>query len=274
MICEYCGKETDGTYGSGRFCSHLCQCRKNQRKCVEASIKSCKLKAQKRHEQIQNEEHICEKCGKHYLRKDGISKRFCSSKCAHSRNHSDETKQKVSKTLLKQRELGIYKTNFNIRYCKDCGKLLGIKNTSGYCHLCCPKHTNARPELREKHKQIQLQKVADGTHKGWTTRNIKSYAERFFETVLNNNKIKYNREKKVGKYFLDFVIGNIDLEIDGKQHKYKDRKESDTIRDEFLRKQGYFVYRIAWNEINTNEGKQMIKDKIELFLDFYDFITQ
>ena len=47
MICEYCGKETDGTYGSGRFCSHLCQCRKNQRKCVEASIKSCKLKAQK-----------------------------------------------------------------------------------------------------------------------------------------------------------------------------------------------------------------------------------
>ena len=35
-----------------------------------------------------------------------------------------------------------------------------------------------------------------------------------------------------------------------------------------------FVYRIAWNEINTNEGKQMIKDKIELFLDFYEFITQ
>lgn len=41
----------------------------------------------------------------------------------------------------------------------------------------------------------------------------------FFETVLNNNHIHYEREKHVGKYFLDFVIGTIDLEIDGKQHR-------------------------------------------------------
>lgn len=24
MICEYCGKEQDGTYGNGRFCSGVC----------------------------------------------------------------------------------------------------------------------------------------------------------------------------------------------------------------------------------------------------------
>ena len=24
-ICENCGKEHDGSYGSGRFCSHSCQ---------------------------------------------------------------------------------------------------------------------------------------------------------------------------------------------------------------------------------------------------------
>lgn len=160
------------------------------------------------------------------------------------------------------------------KFCLDCHTKLERRNSTGYCQICCRKHWKISDTQKEKLRKIQLEKVQNGTHKGWTTRNIKSYAEQFFETVLNNNKIKYNREKKVGKYFLDFVIGNIDLEIDGKQHKYKDRKESDTIRDEFLRKQGYFVYRIAWNEIKTNDGKQMMKDKIELFLDFYDFITQ
>lgn len=63
----------------------------------------------------------------------------------------------------------------------------------------------------------------------------------------------------------------LDLEIDGKQHEYVDRKKSDLARDEYLRKQGYFVYRIKWNEINTIEGKEMMKAKIDLFLNFYEF---
>ena len=58
------------------------------------------------------------------------------------------------------------------------------------------------------------------------------------------------------------------------QHKYEDRHKSDLIRDTYLRKQGYFVYRVSWNEINSEEGKQMMKDKIELFLDFYEWWKQ
>lgn len=214
---------------------------------------------------------ICENCNKEHDGSYG-SGRFCSCKCARgfsSKEKRHEINEKVSKTLLKRRELGLYKTNFTIRYCKDCGNQLGFKNTSGYCHSCCPKHTNAKTEVREKHRQIQLQKVANGTHQGWKARNIKSYAEIFWETVLDNNNIVYEREKRVGKYFLDFVIGKLDLEIDGKQHQYKDRKQSDNLRDEFLTKEGYFVYRIKWNEINSIEGKQMMKEKIELFLEFY-----
>lgn len=216
---------------------------------------------------------ICENCMKEHNGSYG-SGRFCSCKCARcfsSKAKREEINQKVSLTLLKRRELGLCKTNFSIRYCKDCGKQLAFKNKSGFCHKCCPSHINSKPELREKQRQIQLQlqKVADGTHQGWKARNIKSYAEIFFETVLNNNHIVYEREKKVGKYFLDFVIGNLDLEIDGKQHQYKDRKQSDILRDDFLTKEGYFVYRIKWNEINSIEGKQMMKDKIEIFLEFY-----
>ena len=52
--------------------------------------------------------------------------------------------------------------------------------------------------------------------------------------VLDNNSIKYEHNKPIRKsdginnYFLDFYIEvgdvKIDLEIDGKQHKYTDRQ--------------------------------------------------
>lgn len=61
----------------------------------------------------------------------------------------------------------------------------------------------------------------------------------------------------------------IDLEIDGKQHKYPDRLESDKIRDNFITKNNIIVYRIEWNEINSEKGKLLMEEKINKFLDFY-----
>jgi very-short-patch-repair endonuclease len=58
----------------------------------------------------------------------------------------------------------------------------------------------------------------------------------------------------------------IDLEIDGKQHK--DRKESDTKRDQALANNGYRVYRIEWKSINKSDGREFIKKEIEKFLEF------
>lgn len=70
---------------------------------------------------------------------------------------------------------------------------------------------------------------------------------------------------------MDFIIEKngikIDLEIDGKQHKY--RKKHDAIRDEFLTKNGFVVYRIEWNQINNEKGKEEMKNKIDAFIDFY-----
>ena len=205
---------------------------------------------------------ICENCNCEHDGSYG-SGRFCSCKCARgfsSKAKRQEINQKVSNTLkLKYKK--------EPKRCKVCSKILYRQNHSGYCMKC----SRQLPEYRLRQKEMQLEKVANGTHKGWSTRNIKSYAEIFFEKVLTDNHICFEREKKVGKYFLDFVIGTLDLEIDGKQHEYDDRKKSDLARDEYLRKQGYFVYRIKWNEINTKEGKEIMKDKIDLFLDFYEF---
>lgn len=40
------------------------------------------------------------------------------------------------------------------------------------------------------------------------------------------------------------------------------------IRDQYLTKSGYIVYRIDWNEINSEIGKQIMKLKIDQFLEF------
>ena len=75
-------------------------------------------------------------------------------------------------------------------------------------------------------------------------------------------------------YFLDFYIpdGNIDLEIDGKQHEYEDRKVQDQIRDFHISKQ-FKVYRIKWRSINTDDGKKYIKEEIEKFLKFHKMLN-
>lgn len=129
-------------------------------------------------------------------------------------------------------------------------------------------------------KAVQQKLIDAGIHIGWQSRNKKSYAEKFWITVLENNSIDYTCEVPVwhgsANYFLDFVIERnnklIDLEIDGKQHKYADRLASDVARDSFLAEQGYLVYRIPWNDLNTEAGKEEMRKKIDNFLAFYNSI--
>lgn len=62
----------------------------------------------------------------------------------------------------------------------------------------------------------------------------------------------------------------IDLEIDGKQHEYEERKTSDIKRDKLLINYGIKVYRIKWKSINSEKGKNYIKEEINKFLEFYN----
>lgn len=146
--------------------------------------------------------------------------------------------------------------------------------TATHCSRECVRADEAiNNAIREK----ALERVKNGTHSGWKTRNIKSYAEKFWEKVLTENNIKFDRENfETKKYFLDFLIEKgekkIDLEIDGKQHNIQERKEHDIKRDKFLTENGYIVYRVKWNEIRTENGKELMKKKIEDFLVFYKTI--
>lgn len=255
MICKLCQKEYET--GWGEFCSHSCQARYAFKIAGNESNRRRKEAAEKKKFEQMNAMHTCEHCGIQYVRKDGISARFCSRKCANTRVRTEETKKLISESL-KARYFD------RKRYCRVCGAELHRQTEGDLCCKCIKHDEHHRKKLSETAKK----NMAIGKIKPWNSRNIKSYAERFWETVLLNNDIKYEREKHVGRYFLDFVIGFVDLEIDGKQHEYDDRKKSDEERDAYLTSIGYSVYRIKWNEVNTEQGKAAMKHKIDDFVSF------
>ena len=211
-----------------------------------------------------SEQHKCEKCGKIMTEKFG-SGRFCSRACANSRILSEESKQKISNKLKS--------TAIEPKFCKVCGKLLNPRNKSGFCSSCYLHQPHS-----EESKRKQSETMKRKSYPRWNIkRSEPSYAEKFFMSVLQNNNINYTFEHAVPNqkkhfYYLDFYIEKndkkIDLEIDGKQHK--DRAEHDTTRDSYLTEKGYIVYRITWNNINSESGKLRMQNKIQEFIDFYN----
>lgn len=235
----------------------------------KTNSKNIELKKLKALSQWITEQHKCEHCGKVMTEKFG-SGRFCCRACANSHEHSEETKQKISMQSRKY--------NKPKKICSICGKKLKSINKVGLCAHCLNTTEEGKQLKITLGKQGYVTMKANGTHKPWQSRGITSYAEKFWKKVLDNNKIIYQRELPVkhenSNYFLDFYIevnGNkIDLEIDGKQHQYKERIESDAIRDAYLSSIGYLIYRISWNEIQSEAGKLKMQNKINKFLEFYN----
>lgn len=73
MICENCGKEHDGKFGSGRFCCRACANTRSHS--LEQKLK-CSQSLKKTFEKIKTEGRLCEQCGKVYLSGD-LSRKLC-----------------------------------------------------------------------------------------------------------------------------------------------------------------------------------------------------
>jgi very-short-patch-repair endonuclease len=83
---------------------------------------------------------------------------------------------------------------------------------------------------------------------------MKSRPERIFSEFLKRNAIKYEFHKHIGPYELDFVIGNLVIEIDGKHHDYS----KDGEKNQYLFSEGYITWHFTSNEIRSGEYKQLI----------------
>jgi len=238
----------------------------------------------------EKEPKLCKYCGNiiSYNKKDND---FCNSSCSASFNNNerikngyiltDESKKKTSLSLLEYH--GKKDKEYIDKNCLCCGKTFTLintikKNRSNYCSNECRKEIKSRNT-----KNMMKERIKNGLHKGWQSRNIISYPEKFFIEVLKNNNLeneyKFNfpinkkRDLEIDEpysYFLDFYFTEkkILLEIDGKQHEY--RKEHDELRDERLKSIGIKIHRIKWKSINNEKGKEYIKNEIDKFLDFYN----
>ena len=304
--CEFCKKEIDekNLYGKGRFCNRTCQVQAVSKKGSEKFKENCEKRKQEN--TITKVCPCCGKSFT-VVTGNKYEKKFCSRHCSatfsgnKSREKNEDTKQKISKSIketlekktIEQKKESIKKalTTKNLlkedsihfdkppRFCGICNASIDWNNKTNLCQHCLRTTEYGKKILADNARNAQRKLVEQGNHKGWMSRNTSSYAEIFWKKVLDNNNIPYEREKtqKYGngadeKYFLDFYIESknrkIDLEIDGKQHKYEDRIEHDKVRDKRLQDLGFIVYRIEWNEINTKNGKALMKSKIDKFLDF------
>ena len=204
------------------------------------------------------EKHKCEHCGKIMTERFG-SGRFCSRSCANSRSNSNNSKVN---TLLRTNKINAY--NSAPKYCSICGNKIDYEHRN--------RKTCSKQCYVELLRQIQNKIVDSGNHKHWLPRNILSYAESFWKEVLINNNIEFEHNYSIScyntTYFLDFYIKpNIDLEIDGKQHTYEERKIHDTLRDRRLSEKGIVVYRIPY--INP-KNKEDVRKQINEFLLWYN----
>lgn len=196
------------------------------------------------------EQHKCENCGKIMTEYFG-SGRFCSRSCANSRNHTPGTKEKISKSLLGH-------------VCKEATRKKISTATKG-----------KKLEDRVKYNGPELPILEiEQLNPGYFPRTRLSYAEKFWKTVLDNNNISYIHDFKVlknnhtpGCYKLDFLVENIDIEIDGSQHEYT--VEKDKIRTAYLESLGYKVYRIPWVNPYNNYNKTIVNNQIN---DLFDYL--
>lgn len=253
----------------------------------------------------------CPQCGE-LITKKGT--RFCNSSCAAKYNNahrnyivSDVTKMKISKSIQKYIQSGDYRKYCEEHYnnyvppesrykrCKRCNKKLTkkqIRSNNIFCSNSCSAAYKMHDPIMKEHmrttlSKIMIEKVKNGTHKGWQSRNKLSYPEQFFKKVFEErgliDKCRINdpiNKRDLGlndsnNYFLDFHFFDkkLDFEIDGKQHNQPDRRLHDVERNDVLTKNGYIVYRIKWKSINTEKGREYIKNEINKFIQYYNKIA-
>lgn len=229
----------------------------------------------------------CLNCDK-FIEYDKRKNKFCSNSCSTSFNNkkriiTDKHREKTSLTLTSINKGGRKILSEYKRICLFCENEFIVNRLDNdrlsKTKYCSDKCSNSNMKINVS--LSQLDRVKKGIHKGWQSRKILSYPEKFFIKVLDNSNLKYETNFMIkksdlgfndtGNYFLDFYFIDkyIDLEIDGKQHNYEDRQESDIIRDNALNKKGINVYRIKWKNINNLEGRTYIENEIKNFLNFY-----
>lgn len=170
--------------------------------------------------------------------------------------------------LQKARKKGLFKTRTLSESLKSANKLGRVDRSF------------INTEWKKKLSNSMKFSFQTGRSKGWyhinSRKDRRSYPERSFLKYFKNTEIynKYLIEEKlpVWKYFLDFAIVDLKLniEIDGSQH-YRDENsiQHDKERNEYLKSIGWKIYRIKWADFKEN-AKEEIKELVSYINDIHN----
>lgn len=159
-FCERCGKEHDGSYGSGRFCSKKCA---NSRKLSEEQIKKISFSLKEYYNGLEKVGRECKTCGKIFYSKDN-SRKECFDCLPSTIKYVKIDKHAESILDLSKRTVGKVLKRLNLP-CTCCGvhfdsvvfdihhilpkKLGGTNDMSNLTYICpnCHRVAHSNPSL-------------------------------------------------------------------------------------------------------------------------------
>lgn len=260
LKCDYCGsdflrptKEHSRSLREGRtklFCSRACG-RHASEKVSEIVIRKC-LFCQKTFESTNSRDH----------------KKCCSLICARTYSRSFVDPTNISDSMLK-------KSHIKEIECPICKKSFRPTREKKACSQSCSaklRWKNDKSDIILSMKIGIEKSVKNGTWNVWRKRTGRSYPETIFEKVLQGHNIRYEYEKPVGRFSIDFALldKKIALEIDGQQHSRPKNIESDHRKDILLESLGWKVYRIKWKGHSTEKTRLLTEKDVSDFLEFYN----
>ena len=85
-------------------------------------------------------------------------------------------------------------------------------------------------------------------------KNMTDEEKKVWYQILKGHVPKFHRQRVIGNYIVDFFCPKLKLiiEIDGYQHFYKENKEYDNKRTDYLESLGFYVLRFENTEVNKD----------------------
>lgn len=251
-FCEACGKEHDGSYGSGRFCCKRCRYIYIGR---QTKTHVCNFKGKGR--KPKKGGWKCSFCNKIFTTRREKEKHI---KEVHPRTHDGAW----NKGLTKETNAIVAKSRETWR--KNLAKGLFKPSWLGKNHSqeTKDKISKSRKKFLEEHPEMAPYKL---NHKS----KGESYPERYFKEWLKNENIPFQQEFHFHLYSFDFLVNEkIDFEIDGDQHFLDQRiVEHDKERNKKVEESGFKVYRVTWSKykaLSNEEKKEFLKNLKNEFL--------
>lgn len=200
------------------------------------------------------EKHRCERCGKVMSEKFGTGK-FCSRSCANRRTHSEESRNKISKSVSKTLTTtwNTRRNNAQLHYeefpklCEVCGSTIPYdKRHNHTCSIECSRKLQSQHMLDNYRSGISHTTVRKrykyGTYKNipcdssWELAFVMYLTDHKIDFVRNTSEyFSYNYKGKEHLFFPDFLIEGVYYEIKNYESDLTNAKVDSFPKDKVLK---------------------------------------